>query len=66
MSEPRLELPRCEKLDGSTLRIVPAYTEAGQFCEANCVTITDGERTAIYVPLRVSWQPTPRTDPAPA
>jgi len=46
-------LPRCEKLDGSSLRIVPAYTEAGQFCEANAVTITDGERTAVYIPLAV-------------
>jgi len=44
------ELPRCPKLDGSTLRIVPAYTEAGLRCEANCVTLTDGERTAVYVP----------------
>ena len=47
------QLPRCEKLDGSTLRIVPGYTEAGRYCEANCVTITDGTRTAIYVPVRV-------------
>jgi hypothetical protein len=44
------ELPRCENLDGSSLRIVPAYTEAGQFCEANCITVTDGERTCLYVP----------------
>ena len=44
------ELPRCENLDGSTLRIVPSYTEAGRHCEANCVTITDGDRTATYVP----------------
>jgi hypothetical protein len=44
-------LPRCPALDGSGLRIVPAYTEAGQFCEANCVTVTDGERTAVYVPV---------------
>lgn len=45
-------LPRCENLDGTRLRIVPRYTEAGKFCEANCVTITDGERTAVYVPLK--------------
>lgn len=45
-------LPRCDKLDGSTLSIVPNYTEAGQFCEANCVTISDGERTAIYIPVK--------------
>lgn len=45
------QLPRCEKMDGSSLRIVPAYTEAGQFCEANCITVTDGERTAVYVPV---------------
>lgn len=48
------QLPRCDNLDGSSLRIVPAYTEAGRFCEANCVTITDGERTAVYVPMRIS------------
>jgi len=49
----QIRLPRCDKMDGSTLRIVPSYTEAGMFCEANCVTITDGERTALYVPLRI-------------
>ena len=44
-------LPRCSKLDGSTLSIVPAYTEAGYFTEANCVTIRDAEgRMALYVP----------------
>jgi hypothetical protein len=53
MPAPEL-LPRCPALDGSTLRIVPAYTEAGQFCEANCVTVTDGERTAVYVPAVAS------------
>jgi hypothetical protein len=46
------EIPRCEKMDGSTLRIVPAYTEAGRYQEANCITVTDGERTAVYVPLK--------------
>ncbi len=45
------DLPRCHALDGSSLRIVPAYTESGEFGEANCITITDGERTAVYVPL---------------
>jgi hypothetical protein len=49
----QFRLPRCDKMDGSALRIVPSYTEAGMFCEANCVTITDGERTALYVPLRI-------------
>jgi hypothetical protein len=28
-------LPRCPELDGSTLRIVPSYTEAGAFTEAS-------------------------------
>lgn len=37
-------------LDGE-LRIVPAYVEAGWFTEANCVTLTDGERRAVYVPV---------------
>lgn len=46
-------LPRCDKLDGSSLRIVPAYTEAGRYCEANCIMVTDGERTAIYAPVRI-------------
>lgn len=45
------ELPRCEALDGSSLQIVPTYIEAGRFCEANCITVTDGERTAVYVPV---------------
>jgi hypothetical protein len=49
----QFRLPRCDKMDGSTLRIVPSYTEAGMYCEANCVTITDGERTALYVPIRI-------------
>ena len=31
--------------------IVPAYTEAGAYCEANCVTLTDGRDTAIFVPV---------------
>lgn len=47
----REDLPRCENVDGSTLRIVSAYTEAGGYMEANCVTITDGVRTAVYVPI---------------
>lgn len=45
------KIPRCEALDGSSLRIVPAYTEAGRLCEANAVTITDGERACVYVPF---------------
>ena len=40
-------------MEGEGLTIVPRYTEAGYFGEANCVTITDGKRTAVYVPLRV-------------
>jgi hypothetical protein len=34
-------------------RSPPSYTEAGMFCEANCITITDGDRTALYIPLRI-------------
>jgi hypothetical protein len=54
MSEINSELiPRCDKLDGSTLRIKPSYTEAGYFCEANCITVVDREgRTALYVPFK--------------
>lgn len=44
------DLPRCEALDGSSLSIVPSYIEAGRLCEALSVTLTDGERTALYVP----------------
>ena len=45
-----LELaPRCDELDGSTLRIVPFYTEAGYFCEAQCIRIVDKDgREGIY------------------
>ncbi len=49
-------LPRCERMDGSGLRIVPSYTEGGWFSEANCVTISDGERTALYVPAKIAGQ----------
>lgn len=47
------DLPRCTEMDGSTLKIVPAYTEAGYYQEANCITVTDGERVAVYVPYKV-------------
>ncbi len=47
-------LPRCSKHDGTTLKIVPAFTEPGAFEEVNAVTITDGERTAVYVPANVA------------
>jgi hypothetical protein len=30
--------------------VVPAYVEAGWFSEANCVTLSDGEREVVYVP----------------
>jgi hypothetical protein len=49
-------LPRCTRMDGSGLRIVPSYTEGGWFSEANCVTISDGERTALYVPAKIGGQ----------
>ena len=52
-------IPRCLVLDGSTLKIVPAYTEAGWFTEANCITVTDGERTAVYVPYKTVREPSP-------
>lgn len=51
------DIPRCEAMDGTGLTIVPAYTEAGYFQEANAVTLTDGTRTAIYAPVRTT--PTP-------
>jgi len=45
------EIPR--SMEGEGLTIVPGYTEAGYFGEANVVKITDGTRTALYVPYRV-------------
>jgi hypothetical protein len=39
-------LPR--SMEGEGLSVVPSYTEAGYFGEANVVTVTDGERTALY------------------
>jgi len=52
------DIPRCEAMDGTGLAIVPAYTEAGYFQEANVVMITDGTRTAIYAPVRTIPSPT--------
>ncbi len=49
--EPGETLPRCDRLDGSSLAIVTGNIEAGRFCEAQAVTITDGTRSAVYVPL---------------
>jgi hypothetical protein len=57
-------IPRCPMLDGSTLRIVPADTEAGRFREANCITVTDGERTAVYVAYK-AIEPSKKTDAQP-
>lgn len=56
MHTKRIDLPRCDEMDGSSLRILPRYTESGYFCEANVVWITDGTRTAVYVPLVKSEQ----------
>ena len=49
--DPGETLPRCDKLDGSSLSVVVGNIEAGYFCEAQAVTITDGTRSAVYVPL---------------
>ena len=56
------KLPRCRAMDGTTLqlRIVPSYIEAGAYQEANCVTLTDGERAAVYVPYALSDEVSPR------
>jgi hypothetical protein len=40
-------------MEGEGLSIVPFYTEAGYFGEANVVKITDGTRTALYVPYKI-------------
>ncbi len=47
--EVQAALPR--STEGERLSILPRFTQAGYFGEANLVTITDGERTALYVPL---------------
>jgi hypothetical protein len=49
--DPYETVPRCGNLDGSSLSIVVGNIEAGRFCEAHAVTITDGTRSAVYVPL---------------
>lgn len=41
------DIPRCPELDGSTLKIMPSFAEG----EPTAIAVTDGERTAIYVPL---------------
>jgi hypothetical protein len=42
-------------LESESLRIFPAYVEAGYFSEANCVTLIDIEgRKAVYVPVRIT------------
>jgi hypothetical protein len=52
MQEPDpAQIPR--SMEGEGLSIVPSYTEAGYFGEANVVTITDGTRTALYVPYKI-------------
>jgi hypothetical protein len=48
-----------EPLDLSKAEIVPAYVEAGWFTEANCVTLTDGEYTAVFVPVAGQTLPNP-------
>ena len=37
------------------LRLLPAYIEAGWFCEAQVVTLTDGVGQAVFVPVRLEW-----------
>lgn len=44
------ELPRCNNLDGSELKVVSM--EAGRFCEGLEIEVSDGERSAVYVPAR--------------
>jgi hypothetical protein len=44
------ELPR--SMEGEGLKILPFYTEGGWFTEANVIKVTDGERTALYVPYQ--------------
>jgi hypothetical protein len=38
-------------LQNDPVEILPEYTEAGAYCQANCVTLTDGKDTAIFVPV---------------
>jgi hypothetical protein len=44
-------LPR--SMEGEGLKILPFYTEAGRFTEANVIKVTYGTRIALYVPYQV-------------
>jgi hypothetical protein len=48
---------RASKTPGRGAEDREGLTEELYFGEANCVTITDGERTAIYVPLGIVKRP---------
>jgi hypothetical protein len=41
-----------ESLEAEAIEIVPHYTEAGWYCEANVVALSDGKRKAIFVPVQ--------------
>ena len=43
------------QLDMAKLQILPHYIEAGWFCEAQVVTLTDGVGQAVFVPVRLEW-----------
>ncbi len=42
-----------EPLDGD-ISIVEGYVEAGRYVEANCVHLSNGRRSAVYVPSRLA------------
>lgn len=50
-------LPGSRTLDMAVVRIKPAYIEAGRFCEGNVVTLTDGRRDAVFVPVNDPYPP---------
>ena len=46
---------RGDQLDMTKLQLLPHYIEAGWFCEAQAVTLTDGAGQAVFVPVRLEW-----------
>ena len=46
---------RGDPLDMTKLQLLPHSLEAGWFCEAQAITLTDGKGQAVFVPLRPVW-----------
>ena len=50
------------RLKGEAVEIIPHYTEAGWYCEANVVALSDGNRKAIFVPVEAVQRPEKRRE----